>query len=172
MPRPRFITPLLFAAAATALIGCVTPAPRHGDADARDRQRETQDRYPDARDQRRDDRDRHHDDRDDRDQRREVRVDFRDRDVAFIRDYYAPRHPHGHPPGLAKQGKVPPGHAKKLRRGEPLPREVDWRPLPRDLDERLSRLPEGYIRVVVGADIGIMNLRTRVVLDLIEDIAD
>lgn len=162
MSGHRFVIPLLLTA---TMIGCVAPAPRHGDADARDRQRETRDRQPEVRDQRRDD-------HDDRDRRREVHVDFKDRDVAYIRDYYAPRHPHGHPPGLAKQGKVPPGHAMKLRRGESLPREIEWRPLPRDLEQRLSPLPEGYIRVVIGADIGIMNLRTRVLLDLIEDIAD
>lgn len=102
----------------------------------------------------------------------DVRVVFSDRDRVYIRDYYAPRHPHGYPPGLARQGKVPPGHAMKLRRGEPLPGELQWRPLPRDLEDRLSRLPDGYVRVIVGADIGIMNVRTRVVLDLVEDIAD
>lgn len=111
-----------------------------------------------------------------RDRHYDVRVVFSERDIAVIRDYYAPRrghgHPHGYPPGLAKKDKVPPGHAKKFRRGEPLPRELAWRAMPRELEERLSRLPDGYVRIVVGADIGIMNVRTRVVMDLLEDISD
>lgn len=107
-----------------------------------------------------------------RDRHYDVRVVFSDRDVAYLRDYYKPRHPHGYPPGLAKQGKVPPGHAMKLRRGEPYPSGYAWQPLPRDIEDRLSRLPDGYVRVIVGADIGIMNVRTRVVVDLLEDLAD
>ncbi|MCP5277575.1 MAG: hypothetical protein H6935_04335 [Thiobacillus sp.] len=100
-----------------------------------------------------------------------VRVVFSDRDRAIIRDYYGPHH-RGLPPGLAKKGKVPPGHAMKLRRGDPVPDGYMWRPLPRDLEGRLSRLPEGYVRVVVGTSVGILEVRTRVVLDLLNDIAD
>lgn len=99
-----------------------------------------------------------------------VRVVFSDQDRALIQDYYGP--PRGLPPGLAKKGKVPPGHAWRMQRHAPIPAEVAWRPLPYDLDRRLSRLPEGYARVVVGGDIGIMDTRTRVVVDLIADIAD
>lgn len=99
----------------------------------------------------------------------DLRVIFSDNDRLLIRDYYAPRR--GLPPGLARQGKVPPGHAWKMRVQAPLPPEAVWRPLPGELDRRLSRLPDGYVRVVVGADIGIMNVRTRVVVDLLEDFA-
>lgn len=101
----------------------------------------------------------------------DVRVVFSNRDRALIRDYYAP-HSRGLPPGLAKKGKVPPGHAKKLYRGSPIPHDYPWKAIPRDLEDRLDRLPEGYVRVIVGADIGIMKVRTRIVVDLLEDIAD
>ncbi|MEW5768929.1 MAG: hypothetical protein AB1831_01055 [Pseudomonadota bacterium] len=101
----------------------------------------------------------------------DVRVVFTDHDRVLIRDYYAPRHARL-PPGLAKQGKVPPGHAWRMRRGTPIPQDYHWHAIPADLDGRLSRLPDGYVRVIVGADIGIMNVRTRVVVDLLEDIAD
>jgi hypothetical protein len=101
----------------------------------------------------------------------DARVVFSERDRALIRDYYAPRH-RGLPPGLAKKGKLPPGHAMKLYRNQPLPQGHGWKSLPRNLDDRLSRLPDGYVRIVVGGDIGIMNVRTHVVVDLIEDIAD
>lgn len=100
----------------------------------------------------------------------DVRVVFSDHDRVLIRDYYGPP-PRGLPPGLAKKGKVPPGHAWRMRRHAPIPPDVAWHPMPYDLDRRLSRLPEGYVRVIVGGDIGIMNVRTRVVVDLLEDIA-
>lgn len=101
----------------------------------------------------------------------DVRVVFSDRDRALIRDYYAPRY-RGLPPGLAKKGKVPPGHAKKLYRGASIPHDYPWKAIPHDLEDRLDRLPEGYVRVIVGADIGIMKVRTRIVVDLLEDIVD
>jgi len=101
----------------------------------------------------------------------DVRVVFGDRDRALIRDYYRSYYK-GLPPGLAKQGKVPPGHAKKLYRSQPVPPGLEWRYLPDDLERRLSRLPDGYVRVTVGADVGIMNVRTRVIMDLIEDLDD
>lgn len=101
----------------------------------------------------------------------DMRVAFSDSDRALIRDYYRGNY-RGLPPGLAKQGKVPPGHAKKLYRNQPLPPGLEWRYLPDDLERRLSRLPEGYVRVIVGADVGIMNTRTRVIMDVIEDLGN
>lgn len=100
----------------------------------------------------------------------DVRVVFSDHDRVLIRDFYGPP-PRGLPPGLAKQGKVPPGHAWRMRHHAPIPPDVAWRQLPYDLERRLARLPDGYVRVIVGTDIGIMNVRTRVVVDLLEDIA-
>ena len=101
----------------------------------------------------------------------DVHVVFSDRDRSIIRDYY-----HSHyrslPPGLAKKGKVPPGHAFKLQRHQGLPPGVTWEYLPADVERRLSRLPEGYVRVVIGADVAILQTRTRIVLDVIEDLHD
>lgn len=101
----------------------------------------------------------------------DVRVVFSDHDRRLIRDYYRGDYK-GLPPGLAKKGKVPPGHAKKLYLHQPMPPGLEWRHLPDDLDRRLSRLPDGYVRIVVGANVGIMNVRTRVIFDLIEDLDD
>lgn len=100
-----------------------------------------------------------------------VRVVFSDSDRAIIRDYYR-NYYRGLPPGLAKKGKIPPGHAKKMYRNQPIPPGLEWRHLPDDLDRRLSRLPGDYVRVVVGADVAIMNTHTRVVMDLIENLDD
>ncbi|MDD5364577.1 MAG: hypothetical protein PHR30_04495 [Gallionellaceae bacterium] len=174
MTKHSVLLSLLLAALLAPLSGC-EPYARHDNDQSRDR-RYDRDDSGDRRYDRDDSRDRHYGQVDSRDRNYEVRVVFSDRDSTYIRDYYKPRNqhgnPHGYPPGLAKQGKVPPGQAKKLRRGEPMPQDYRWQPLPRDLDDRLSRLPDGYVRVVVGADIGIMNVRTRVLVDLLEDLAD
>lgn len=101
----------------------------------------------------------------------DVRVVFTDQDRQLIRDYYRVNY-RNLPPGLAKQGKVPPGHAKRLYRGESLPPGLEWRYLPENLERRLSRLPDDYVRITIGGDIAIMNVRTRVVMDLVEDLDD
>jgi hypothetical protein len=101
----------------------------------------------------------------------DVRVAFSDRDRTIIRDYYRSYY-RGLPPGLDKKGKIPPGHAYKLQRHKGLPPGVGWEYLPGDVERRLSRLPEGYARVVIGADVAILHTRTRVVLDVIDDLHD
>jgi hypothetical protein len=101
----------------------------------------------------------------------EVRVAFTDRDRVVIRDYYRDYY-RRLPPGLAKKGKVPPGHAYKMRRNYGVPPDVAWAYLPPEVERRLSRLPDGYARIVIGADVAIMNTRTRVVVDLLEDLHD
>lgn len=146
MPKTLFL--LSLSALLALLAGCETP-PRHNDAPPQ-RYREAPARQDYA----------------------DVRVAFSQRDIASIRDYYRPSHPHGYPPGLAKKGKVPPGQAMRLQRGAQMPREFRWSPLPRDLEGQLTSLPDGYVRIIVGADIGIMNLRTRVVVDMLEGVTD
>lgn len=101
----------------------------------------------------------------------EVRVVFTDSDRRILREYYRVDY-RALPPGLAKQGKVPPGHAYRLRVRQPIPPEVRWSPLPLDLDRQLSRLPDGYVRIVVGGSVAIMHVHTRVIVDLIEDLDD
>ncbi len=101
----------------------------------------------------------------------DLRVVFTDHDRRLLRDYYRVDY-RGLPPGLAKQGKVPPGHAFRLQRRQPIPPDVYWDYLPANLERQLSRLPEGYVRVIVGGSVAIMNVRTRVVVDLVEDLRD
>jgi hypothetical protein len=47
------------------------------------------------------------------------------------------------PPGLAKQGKIPPGHAKKMQR------DGDGEPIPYACTAELSPIPRGWDRVIV-----------------------
>ena len=93
-----------------------------------------------------------------------IRISSRDREQ--IRLYYSRSYSKQHkktPPGLAKRGgSLPPGLAKR----DVLPKGLQERGLPADLERRLSRLPEGYVRVIVGTDIVLMNSRSRVIIDI------
>ena len=106
-----------------------------------------------------------------RDSHYSMRVVFTDHDRRLINDFYAPRY-RSLPPGLAKKDKLPPGHAWRARLNQPIHDEARWRYLPYDLEQRLTRLPSEYARVVIGTDVAIMNVRTRVVVDILEDITD
>jgi hypothetical protein len=101
----------------------------------------------------------------------EVRVVFTDSDRTIIRDYYRVDY-RSLPPGLAKKGKLPPGHAHRVRINQPLPPDAAWYYLPYNVERHLSRLPDDYVRVTIGGDVAIMNVRTRIIVDLIEDIHD
>lgn len=101
----------------------------------------------------------------------DVRVVFSDRDRAIIHDYYRTYY-RDLPPGLAKKGKIPPGHAFKMRRHQGIPPGVSWNPLPADVERRLGALPDGYVRIVIGADVAILHTRTRVAVDVIDDLRD
>ena len=97
----------------------------------------------------------------------DVRVVFSDSDRLIIRDYYRTDY-RRLPPGQAKHGRVPPGHAYRMRRHYGVPPDVSWDYLPATIERRLSRLPDGYVRIVIGADVAILHTRTRMVVDLLE----
>lgn len=97
----------------------------------------------------------------------EVAISFSERDRALIAEYYGKRK-RRLPPGLAKRrGGLPPGLAKR----DKLPPGLRGDRLPSDLERRLARLPEGYVRVRIGRDIVLLDGRTRVVLDVVYDVA-
>ncbi|MBI3778637.1 MAG: hypothetical protein HY274_06970 [Gammaproteobacteria bacterium] len=130
-----------------------------------------------------------------RDGNKSVSVVYSNKDRAVIEDYYhrhqerhreyrrdrddedeGPGRGHGKgmPPGLAKRGgNLPPGLAMRkslppgLARNDRLPNDIEYEPLPRDLERQLPRLPSrDYVRVRVGTDLLILNKKTRVVLDV------
>ena len=106
----------------------------------------------------------HHRDRDWRD--REPYY-FDERERYRIEDWYS----RNLPPGLAKQGKIPPGHAKRLARGESWPpRGIDYEPLPRELTRRLGPLPDHLRYYRVGTDVVIADIAGNVVRDVIYDV--
>ena len=103
-----------------------------------------------------------------------VEVSFNERDRQRIHGYYA-QHKKGKgkgmPPGLAKKDRLPPGLEKQVQRNGTLPPGLEAKRLPGDLERELSPLPGGYVRVRVGANIVLMDERTRVVFDVIYDVA-
>ncbi|MEO1750956.1 hypothetical protein [Thiofaba sp. EF100] len=109
--------------------------------------------------------DRHYDDRyyDDRrgDASLSLQFTFTNRERIYLNDYYR----RNLPPGLAKQGKIPPGHAKRLARGMPWPPGVPYYSLPHYIERDLQPLPRGYARFIVGPDIVIVDLGARIIVD-------
>ena len=100
----------------------------------------------------------------------EVSVVFSDHDRQVISNYYARYKAKKVPPGLAKRDQLPPGLAKQVVKNGTLPPGLQSRGLPQDLESRLRRLPDGYKRVIIGANIAILNSNTRVITDLITDV--
>lgn len=103
-----------------------------------------------------------------RDENISIGIVFTDRDRQMIHRYYQ-SHRHSRrklPPGLAKKGRLPHGLAKRDR----LPPGLAKRSLPADLESSLSPLSKGYIRVIVGSDVVIMDRNTMVVFDIYRDV--
>ena len=76
------------------------------------------------------------------------------------------------PPGLAKKnnGCMPPGQAKKWGMGRPLPGDLRYYNLPRDLLRRLPPAPVGHRYVRVAADVLLIAVGSSMVIDAIEDL--
>ncbi len=82
-----------------------------------------------------------------------------------------PHRGHDLPPGLAKQGKIPPGHAKKIwGKGEYLPRE--YREAYFDNWDRydLRPAPRGYRWVLVEDDVYLADVVTGLITDVVIDL--
>ena len=77
----------------------------------------------------------------------------------------------GHcPPGLAKKGCIPPGQAKKWRRGHPLPSDVIFHELSHRMARQLGRPPAGHRYVRVAQDILMIAVGTGMVVDAVYDL--
>jgi len=93
---------------------------------------------------------------------------FTNQERALILNWFRD-HRAGLPPGLAKRDRLPPGLEKQLQQRGQLPPGLEKRmhPLPFELERQLSGLPAGYVRVVIGASVVLMNQETRIVADII-----
>jgi hypothetical protein len=71
----------------------------------------------------------------------------------------------GLPPGLAKkEGGLPPGLAKKGH----LPPGIQKKMLPRDLIDQLPPAPPGTERIIYNNQVGLIEISTNIVLDVID----
>jgi hypothetical protein len=96
---------------------------------------------------------------------------FGDAQREAVRSYYEPRFRAGKcPPGLAKKnnGCQPPGQAKPWQLGQPLPASVVFYPVPSSVSVRIGLPPPGHEYVRVAADILLIAIGTRLVIDAIE----
>lgn len=98
---------------------------------------------------------------------------FNDDSRQLIGSYYGEQARTGKcPPGLAKKnnGCLPPGQAKKWSRGRPLPSDLRYSSLPRDLLMRLPPAPPQHRYVQVAGDVLLIAVGTSMVIDAVEDI--
>ena len=65
---------------------------------------------------------------------------------------------------------MPPGIAKNLARGKPLPPGIAKRGLPSELIVQLPPVPDGYERVIVAGKILLVEIATQVVHDILVDV--
>ncbi len=101
-----------------------------------------------------------------------MRILFSDDERHMIHHYFREQYQHKKmPPGLAKKDTLPPGLQKQIVRNGTLPPGLEGRHLPYDLERRLRHLPDEFVRVIVGTDVVLMNRRTRVIFDVIQDVA-
>lgn len=75
------------------------------------------------------------------------------------------------PPGLAKRDALPPGLEKQVQRNGKLPPGLQKRGLPEDLAGRLPRRGDAYERIIVDADVLLIQAATGIVLDILEGAA-
>ena len=102
-----------------------------------------------------------------------IQVYFGNNDRRIVNEYYAPEFRAGHcPPGLAKKGNgcMPPGQAKKWRKGQPLPQGIAYYELPHDLVYRMPPPPPRHRYVRVGSDILLLSIGSSIVVDAMIDI--
>lgn len=124
-----------------------------------------------------DDRDRDdkggHDGRGEGNQREVSRNYFTTQQRTVFVDYYSNEfREKGCPPGLAKKknGCLPPGQAKKWKRGQALPRDVIYEEVPQRIITVIGAPPTGHKYVRVANDILLMAIGTSMIIDAIEDL--
>jgi hypothetical protein len=68
-----------------------------------------------------------------------------------------------------KSRALPPGIAKNLARGKPLPPGIAMQQLPSELSAALPPAPGGYKRVIVDGKVLLVEIATQVVHDVLSD---
>ena len=78
----------------------------------------------------------------------------------------------GLPPGLAKREQLPPGLQRQLAKNGKLPPGLEQKlePLPPTLEASLPDLPSGHRRIVIGANVILLDETTSFIVDIITGI--
>ncbi|HEX4998202.1 MAG TPA: hypothetical protein VFY29_08255 [Terriglobia bacterium] len=100
-------------------------------------------------------------------------VVFTNSEVRIIREWFSnKRNLSGLPPGLAKKEKLPPGLEKQLQRNGSLPPGLEKKvqPLPRDLEARLPRLPDGRRRIIISGSVILTDKGSNKILDIVANV--
>jgi hypothetical protein len=95
---------------------------------------------------------------------------FTTRDRSIVTDYFSINRA-SLPPGLAKRDRLPPGLERQLITRGTLPPGLQRysAPLPLEINRRLTPLPSGYRRLVVGDDIVVVQTKSGVIYDVIRN---
>jgi len=93
---------------------------------------------------------------------------------AAVSEYYEEqfRSTHRCPPGLSRNydGCMPSGKARKLKIGQPLPRNATAYDLPPEIISRIGPPPSGHRYVRVDSDILLVTTSASLIVDIIEDL--
>ena len=100
-----------------------------------------------------------------------VKVTFSDGDIAIIGAWYRDQeHMQSHGNGGKKAKGLPPGIAKNLARGKPLPSGIAKKYLPDGLRQMLPAPPHGYERLIVDGKVLLVEIATHVIHDILVDV--
>lgn len=91
-------------------------------------------------------------------------IRFKDDDLTLIFNWFRNDH------ARADYSSLPPGIQKRLARGKGLPPGIAKRYLPSGLEKRLSAVPRGYERIIVGDDLLLVELSTGTISDIVRNI--
>jgi hypothetical protein len=96
---------------------------------------------------------------------RDFQVVITTEEIRIIREYYAQQ------PQSQQRGRngLPPGIAKNLARGKPLPPGIAKQHLPDALQSKLPPAPTGYERLVLDGRVLLVEIATQVIHDILSD---
>ena len=100
-----------------------------------------------------------------------VAVVFSQQEIRVITSWYRERdaEPRTHGRGKKPSG-LPPGIARNLARGKPLPPGIAKQYMPDALLALLPAAPKGFERVVVDGKILLVEVATRIIHDILSDV--
>lgn len=95
-------------------------------------------------------------------------LSFSTKDRMIVQQYFRTSRGGSSPsPGISRKKHLPSSLEKHLAKNGTLPSGLAKRALPIDLENRLTAIPVGYERWIIGADVVLINSKTRVIVDVV-----